>query len=124
MLQISQARQPADWLQIGCMARPSERRRIELLEFARRLTISIAALGYTKASFARTISVDRGRLHHWAAGLNYPDPEKLLEMDRVHGLDPNWLLKGRTSGLSQELARKIQSTIDSKGISSGLIDED
>ena|SRR5688572_30109773 len=92
------------------MARTSERRRLDLLDFARRLSLSIAALGYSKAAFARTIDVDRGRLHHWTKGGSYPDPEMLLKMDRMHGLSADWLLSGRMSGLAQDVVKKIQQT--------------
>lgn len=90
------------------ISRMSERRQIELMEFSQRLAASIEALGYTKAAFARSIGIERGRLHPWLRGITYPDTEKLLEMDRTHGLSPDWLLVGRITGLNADLSKKLQ----------------
>ena len=86
------------------------RRHVELIEFAKRLTVTIDALGYTKAAFARSVGATPGQLHHWCLGANFPSVDVLIEMDRVHGLSTDWLLRGRLSGLPHDVAQKIQST--------------
>lgn len=106
---IAAAPQTAQIIDMPKIYRTSNRRQLELVEFSRRLTASIEALGYTKAAFARSIGIERGRLHPWLRGGTYPDTEKLLEMDRTHGLSPDWLLAGRMTGLPADLAKKIQN---------------
>ena len=86
----------------------SSRRHVELLEFAKRLTVTIDALGYTKAAFARSVGATPGQLHHWCLGANFPGVDVLIEMDRVHGLSTDWLLRGRLAGLPHDVAQKIQ----------------
>ena len=89
--------------------RSNVRRHAELIEFARRLTITIDALGYSKAAFARSVGSTPGQLHHWCLGANFPSVDVLIEMDRVHGLSTDWLLRGRLSGLPYDVAQKIQA---------------
>ena len=97
------------------MSRSEMRRHVELIEFARRLTATIEALGYSKAAFARSVGVEPGRLHHWTIGGNYPGAEILLEITRVHGISCDWLLSGRLSALPADVAQKTQRVLEKRG---------
>lgn len=91
------------------------RRHLDLIEFARRLAITISALGYSKAAFARSIGAKPGQLHHWLIAGNYPNIEVLIAMARVHGLNPDWMLLGRLASLPTDVAQKIQGAYKSHG---------
>ena len=93
---------------------PSARLHVELIEFAKRLTVTIDALGYTKAAFARSVGATPGQLHHWCLGANFPSVDVLIEMDRVHGLSTDWLLRGRLAGLPHNVAQKLQSAYEKR----------
>lgn len=101
------------------MAKPSERRQM-VVEFARRLVLSMEALGYSnKSEFGRTIRANRNRLQHWLTAGSIPEIEVIKDLDAVHGLSPDWLFLGRMSGLRSDLKEKIQEASAKRGLVNG-----
>ena len=73
------------------------------------MTITIDACGKSKAAFGRSIGCERGRVHDWTKGAAYPDVGKILEMHRVYGITPDWLLLGRIDSLPARLEAAIRA---------------
>lgn len=96
------------------MPKPSDRRYVDLIEFARRLVVTLDALGYSKARFARSVGATPGQLHHWTIGGNFPSAEVLINIARVHGIGCEWLLLGRMDTLPVGVAQKIQAAAEKR----------
>lgn len=94
------------------MVKASDRLLADRIEVARRLNAAIEALGYSKASFARSIGANPGQMHHWLIGGNWPPTPMVITIARVHRIGPEWLLLGQPAGLPVGVAEKIQRILD------------
>lgn len=81
----------------------------ELLAFARRMELTIEALGFErKVDFARSIGETKGRVQNWVTGASFIGYDAMMKLHRIHGVDPNWLFLGRESGLPGDFVARLQ----------------
>lgn len=80
--------------------------------FGERLHTSIVACSYrSDAAFAKRIGISAGRLSNFINGRRWPEPELLGQMCEYLGCSADWLLYGKTGGLTVDFMERLRAAM-------------
>jgi transcriptional regulator with XRE-family HTH domain len=86
---------------------------IELIDFAKRLTLSRMNAGYNKSEFAKLINVSKSMITEYENATHDPKTSVIKRMAKTLGVDITWLITGYTPNHVSQQARVIIHRIES-----------
>ena len=85
----------------------------ELIEFAKRLTLSRVNAGYNKSEFAKLIDVSKSMVTEYENAVHDPKTSVVKRMANILGVDITWLITGYTPNHVSQQARVVINKIES-----------
>lgn len=80
-------------------------------EIARRLRATRLALGLRPTQLCEATGIGTSTYSQWEAGLRMPDVLQILPICERFGLTLDWIYRAQISGLTYDLASKIQAEL-------------
>lgn len=76
------------------------------------LQTAISAVGKTQAQIARDYNLDKTKLNHWIKGVNFPDPEFIVQFCKDHNITTDWIYRGEAWGVPGELGGYLRKAAE------------